>query len=169
MDYALSDEDITGLLDGKATVMRYGDLQHFDSVDALLKPHGRVFILYESKPGYGHWTVLHRLGPRDVELFDSYGLPIDDELKFIPQKYRKHSAQARAHLSQLLGHSPYRVHYNNHHLQAVKKGINTCGRWCVARCVNNDMDIDTFYEKIMERCRTEGMKPDEVVCDLVSI
>lgn len=169
MDYALSSDDITKLFKGKVKIVRYRDLKHFATVDVLLKPYNKVFILYESKNGFGHWTVLHKLNSKNLEMFDSYGLKIDEELDQIPKAYRKESNQIRAYLSKLLGDSKYTIHYNDHQFQDLKRGISTCGRWCVARCVNNDCSIDEFYRKIRGVCDASGINPDELVCDIVKI
>ena len=85
-------------------------------------------------------------------MFDSYGLKIVEELDHIPKAYRKESTQIRAYLSQieLLGNSKYTIHYNDHQFQKLQPGISTCGRWCVARCVNNKCSIDEFYRKIQD-------------------
>lgn len=169
MDYALSDQDISRLLKGKAKIIRYGELKHFTSVDELLKPYNRVFILYEAKKGVGHWTLLHKLDKSNLEMFDSYGLGIDDELDYLPAGYRQQSDQARAHLSQLLGHSNYTIHYNDHKLQDLKRGVSTCGRWCVARCINNKCTIDDFARRVKDACEEKGVTPDELVCELVRV
>ena len=169
MDYALSNDDITKLLKGKVKILRYQDLKNFKTVDELLQPYNKVFILYESKKGFGHWTVLHKLNSKNLEMFDSYGLKIDEELDHIPKAYRKESNQIRAYLSQLLGNSKYTIHYNDHQLQKLQPGISTCGRWCIARCVNNKCSIDEFYRKIQDACQRSGKTADELVCELVKI
>ena len=159
----VSGEALLALVGGKGKVVRYRDLADVGSVDELLGPHGRVFILYESQPGYGHWTVLLRRGKNSVELFDSYGLPVDDELDFLPVRFRQETGQARAHLSQLLGHSPYRIEYNNHRLQSTRPGIATCGKWCALRALNSRMGVDAFARRVRAECRRRKLSPDELV------
>lgn len=169
MDYALSNDDITRLLKGRVKIVRYRDISKYNSIDQLLSPYNRVFILYEAHDGYGHWTLLHRIRKGHIELFDSYGLKIDDELDYIPASYKRQSNQTKAHLSKLLANSSETVHYNDFPLQATKKGISTCGRWCVARAVNGKLPIDRFNELIMQQCEKEKITPDALVCQLVQV
>jgi len=169
LHYALSNSDIEQLLDGKVKILRYRDLRRYSTIDQLLQPFGKVFILYENRDGYGHWTLLHKLNSRNIELFDSYGLRIDDELDYINKAYRKQSDQLKAHLSHLLIDSPYRIHYNDTPLQQAKKGISTCGRWCVARAVNSNMSIDKFCSLIRQESKRLQLTNDDLVCALVKL
>jgi hypothetical protein len=169
MNHALSNSEISKLFNGRVSILRYKDLAYFPTIDKLLSPFNKVFILYESKPGYGHWTLLHKLNKGNVEMFDSYGMKIDGELDYIPREYREESTQAKAYLSRLLANSKYTIHYNDHPLQDTKKGISTCGRWCVLRAINKQMSIDTFANKVKEESNAKGISPDELVCELVRI
>lgn len=167
MERALSGDEIATLLGGRVKIIRYRDLKKMRNLDDLLEPHGRVVILYESKDGYGHWTLVHRRGRNVVEMFDSYGLPIDDELDFLPESYRRKSDQLKAHLSQLLGHSPYRIEYNDHPLQSARPGVATCGRWCVLRALNANLGIDRFAKQVKQEAGGDSL--DSLVCRLVNL
>ena len=169
LHYALSNSDIEGLLDGKVKIVRYRDLRKYTCIDLLLQPYDKVFILYENRDGYGHWTLLHKLNNRNIELFDSYGLHVDDELDYISKSYRKQSDQFKAHLSHLLIDSPYRIHYNDTPLQEAMKGVSTCGRWCVARAVNNSMSIEKFCSLIKQESKRLHLTYDDLVCALVKL
>lgn len=169
MDYALSNSDIMDLMGSKCKIMTYSDLAQYKSIKDLLTPHGVVFILYESKPGVGHWTVLMKLKGRNAEFFDSYGLSIDQELDYIDPRFKQQSNQTKAHLSRLLLNSGYTIHYNNKQLQALRKNISTCGRWCVCRASNRSIGIDTFAKRIKNLALAEDLTPDELVCQLVQI
>ena len=166
LKYALSSEDIEELLKGKVKILRYRDLVDFATLDDLLKPFGRVFILFESRKGYGHWTLLHRRNKKEVEFFDSYGMIPSDELDYIPRKYRAESNQLREHLTYLLLNSKGKLAYNDHLFQG--DGASTCGRWCVLRAINKAMNIDQFYRTVEKDAKSRGLTLDELVTSLVS-
>jgi hypothetical protein len=144
-------------------ILVYNELAGVASLDALLGPKGRAVILYEVRPGYGHWTCVFRLRPDAVECFDSLGIIPDNELNWVPAGYRKRSGQDKPHLTRLLEGSGYQVHYNNHRLQKNVDGVATCGRHCIVRMGNSHLDIDRYAEQL----RAMG-NPDEVVCAFVS-
>lgn len=169
MDRPLSGEDILHLLDGKIKILRYRDLDNSATLDALLAPHGKVAILIESKPGFGHWILLQKLRHNNVEMFDSYGLCVDDELDYLDPQFRKQSNQLKKHLTQLMIQPKYRIHYNEYPLQDLKAGISTCGRWCVCRALNDGMSIDKFAHEIRRMAKKRKLRPDELVCELVSV
>jgi hypothetical protein len=165
----LSGEEVSELLDGKVKIITYKDISEFNTLDDLLAPYGRCVVLYESKPGNGHWVLIHRLNKNNVEVYDSYGLGIDDELEYIDENFRKNSNQLRAHLSQLLSKCKEKVHYNNHQFQELAPDVKTCGRWAVFRALNPKMSIDKFYKSVMHECREYGMSPDELCCLYVEV
>ena len=169
MNTALSGDQIVKLLDNKVKIVPYNEIANYNSIDELLSPYGRVIILYMSQPNYGHWTLLQKLRGKKVEMFDSYGLVPDDELKFIPKAFRKESNQLRNHLSHLLADSKYEIHYNNHRLQSLQGGISTCGRWCVLRAINNDMNIDKFAKLVKKEAKENNLSLDELVTQLINI
>ena len=53
--------------------------------------------------------------------------------------------------------------YNPYNLQAMREGVNTCGKHCVSRLNYKDMHIDDYVNMIQK----SGKTPDEFVCDLV--
>ena len=86
-----------------------------------------LIILYESAPGYGHWTLLHKI-PSGLEFFDSYGFKPDQEFKFVDNKYK----QPHVLVDFLLNmSSKYTIHYNQYKLQEESPSVSTCGRWCI--------------------------------------
>lgn len=158
MQQALSNTDIQQLLDGKTRVLKYEDLSHFDTVEDLLAPYGNAVILYPAKSTVdGHWTCLFYsvspYGKRVVEFFDPYGYSPDKE-------FSQTTVKLPRFLARLLIKTPYQVEYNNHRLQRMSKNINTCGRHCVNRILNADMDIDT-YKKVFGT--KDGITGDELV------
>jgi len=62
-------------------IIRYPDLQFLPTV--VEDTSNCKFILYESEPRRGHWTIVFYNQVDDcVEFFDSYGIFVDDELEF---------------------------------------------------------------------------------------
>lgn len=167
MNYALSNDDIMHLLNNKVKILRYRDLAAFSSLAELLQPYGRVLVLFETRAGYGHWTLLHRIGKKKVEWFDSYGMFPSDELNYISSSYRKQSNQLREHLTYLLLNSTDKLSYNDHLFQG--KGSATCGRWCVLRAVNFTKGIDAFYKAVLKEAKRKRLSPDELVCEMITV
>lgn len=139
------------------TVWMYKDLARLAYLPKL-----PIALLYEIQPGYGHWVGIFET-PEGIEHFDSYGLLPDEELKFVPRRYRKAFAATAPHLVRLLAGTGRPVNYNQHRLQSRKSDIATCGRWVVARCRNSNLTTDEFARKIKKLARMLKMTPDQAV------
>ena len=139
----LSDSDVLKLVENKAKILVYSDLQKYDTLDEALGPHQAAFLLYESQPDYGHWTCIFR-NDDYVEFFDPYGIFPDNELEWIPDNFRKVSGQMYPQLSALLYKSPYDLEYNEHKFQKKGAGVNTCGRWSALRLVFRYLSLKDF-------------------------
>jgi hypothetical protein len=166
---ALTGEEVSELLDDQVKIITYKDIAYYDTINDLLKPYGRVIVLYENRPGNGHWVLIHRLNKKNIEVFDSYGLGIDDELDYIDDSFRKNSNQLKAHLSKLLAECPEKVHYNDKQFQRLGPDVRTCGRWCVFRALNNRMSVNQFYKAVMKECKADKITPDELCCSYVKL
>ena len=130
----LSDADVMRLVEGKAKVLVYDELNDYNSLDDIIGPHGACFILY-GPTNFGHWTALFKMKDgKTVEFFDPYGKMPDHWLD--KNKYPI--------LSYYLYHSGYNLTYNEHAFQAKGEGINTCGRWCALRLVFRDLSLKGF-------------------------
>ena len=164
LDYALSSTDIMHKMNNKCKIIQYGDLVHYKTIDEVFGKYKYVFILYCTKKNNGHWTVLIRLPNNNIEFFDSYGSDdVDSELSFIPMAYRKVSNQLHKTLSKLLQNSPYKIEYNNHQMQAFKKGVNTCGRHCIVRCYNADKNIDDYFKAVKHNAKKDNISMDQLI------
>jgi hypothetical protein len=167
LDYAMSSSDIMKKMNNKCKIIEYGELVNYNNIDDVFGPFKYVFILYCLKPQDGHWTVLIKLDDNNIEFFDSYGSDdVDSELSFIPMEYRIHSNQLHKTLSTLLKDSPYRIHYNDHQMQAFKNGISTCGKHCVVRCFNSDKNIDEYFRAVKYNSKKDKISMDELICQL---
>ncbi len=130
----LSGKDIYNALDGDCNILTYKDLAGVRDLDEILdKP---CVLLYETKENFGHWTLLLKIHPDTIELFDSYAYRPDEQIKFIPSYFRD-KENAWPHLSWLLANSVKykRIISNNVRLQKHANDVNTCGRWCIMRAI----------------------------------
>ncbi len=151
MDYSLSSRDIHKLFEGQCNIVLYSDLPNYPTLDDLFNGHKLVFLLYQTKPNYGHWVVLCK-HKRHVYFFDPYGMFPDDELDYTYKKFPPW-------LSGLLIDSPYSISYNKHKLQDITDpDIATCGRWCCLYAYAHD---DTSFDEFADIFR--GMDPDEAI------
>ena len=162
---SLSDEDILRLVDGKANLLLYPDLKDYTHIDDVLGVHKACVILYETRKNYGHWICVLKHNDKHIEVFDSYGTFPDDELKYIPENYRKESGQNHSLLTYLLLTSGCKIEYNHDKLQKFKKDINTCGRWVAFRLKCRKLPLKKFV-KIFKNKKVE---PDVLVGILTSI
>lgn len=158
MNKSLSNTDILNLLHGQTNVIKYADLANYNSVHDVLDPYGSAVILYPAETlDNGHWTCLlysvNKKGQRVVEFFDPYGFSPDTE-------FRKTKIKLPRFLARLLMTSEMPLEYNNHRIQKVANNIATCGRHCVNRIRNADMDIDTYKRLFGSR---DGISADELV------
>lgn len=157
MDYSISDDDITQVFKGtnKSTckIMLYKNLVRVHDLDNYLRKHKAIFVLYEYEKNYGHWTLLlltkgtkQNSNREVIEFFDSYGMLPDSMLHNLPLEIRDNYGLDFPYVLNLLYHSKLPVEFNNHKLQRMRKGINTCGRWCIMRYFYSDLNIDQFYK-----------------------
>lgn len=143
-DIALSNKEIMELVDHKAQVILYPDLYKYSTIDEILGPYEACFILFESKPNYGHWCLLFKLNHNTLEFFNPYNGYPDDSLEYIDPHFRLQSNQELPYLSILLYNSPYKLTYNEYHFQKRNKNIKTCGRWCAVRLICRNLSLKKF-------------------------
>jgi hypothetical protein len=142
---SLSDLDILNITDNKCKVMRYKDLEGYKTIDQALGPHGAAVILYQHEEDFGHWVAVFIVDETTIEVFDSYGIPIDSEIEFSPFQLRRHKGKV-PHLTHLIENSPHytTVLENKEPLQKDKKDVNTCGRWAAVRIRFRDVPLKDF-------------------------
>lgn len=154
----LSGEDLHRIVDGKARIIKYDDLQHFNSIDEVLGKYGAVIILYETSQNFGHWVCLFRIGERKLEFFDPYGLKLDEELKVAPEfNMREHHGELVAHLTALVELCEDCVVVSNTtQLQKVLRHTNTCGRWVGMRLRFRDVSLSNFITLMTKNKHYDG-------------
>jgi hypothetical protein len=166
-NHPLSDSEIRELMRGKCNIVVYPDITQYSSLEQLLGSYGVCFLLYESKPKYGHWTLILLLDNGEVEFFNSYGgksrgLP-DESLLLIDRDFRKQSNQEIHYLSLLLLKSGYKLNYNEIQMQGKKQNIKTCGRHCVVRAHLKNLDLYQYRALMEKLCEKTGLDIDGVV------
>lgn len=167
MDYSLWTEDIVNAFDNKIKIINYRELIDYNTIEDVLKPYGKTIVLYEFKPRCGHWTAIFYVYKNKkidhIELFDSYGLRPGDEIEWVPYTFKKMSKQYRSIILGLLAKSKYPIYFNQHKLQKHGDKIATCGRWCIVRVANNDMDENEFKDKIVKFAKNNNCSLDEAI------
>lgn len=128
----------------------------------FLDEYGALGILYEEEPHSGHWVVLTRRGPDHLEFLDSYGLAPDAELEYAD--YSGSQACGRQLLRMSLSQWPT-VEYLGTPVQQWKRGVNTCGRYCLARWLDREPPLGEWLRKYGFR-RDDGPANDQRVIEL---
>ena len=98
--------------------------------------------------------------------FDSYGNPVDADLKWTDMATRKQLNEDKPFLSQLLDRSDRDCIYNNVKYQEMDQEINTCGDHICSFLYNmkhNNMDLRDYYMYMKEIKRRTGHTYDEIV------
>ena len=145
-DVYLSDTDVLRITDNQCRVILYSDLEQYDDIDSVLRPYGAVIILYQLEQNVGHWIAVIKHGSKHIEIFDPYGMSIDQELQFSQYNLRRHNGKKVPHLTHLLDNSPYKISYNSTQLQEFKHHVNTCGAWAALRVRFRTDSLDRFIE-----------------------
>ena len=86
IEYSLSNVDIERYV-GRGHIIKYSDLSNFDNIDDVFNGNSFVIVLIESKPFCGHWCCMLRYD-NTIEIYDSYGGSIDNELKYISKQMK---------------------------------------------------------------------------------
>lgn len=132
MDKALSNDEVSRIAGSVLTMIPYSDIHMYNNIDDLFATD-KVLINYLSKDNFGHWVGLYKNNDT-ITFFDSYGDIPDDQIQFIPLKYRIESNQDFPFLINLMKKwkdaKPGReIHFNDEQLQRYSNKIQTCGRW----------------------------------------
>ena len=174
LETMIDDTDISRWLGGDARekIIKYSELKNYKTINDLIpEDKGYRIILTESKPNVGHWCCI--LKYKDIlEWFDSYGVKMDGEFRYIPNVVRKMLGQDGNVLTKLLTQTKrpdQKVYYNKRRLQSGDDGINTCGRWCIARILAMMVgyELDDFITKVDDKVEETGKPPDILACDWI--
>ena len=137
----LSDKDLESMMHNKAdetSVILYTDLSKYSSLKEVFGDKKYIIVLLQiAGQNVGHWIALIDHHERGYEHFDPYGIDIDEELDITKQP---------PILKTLFEQADKPVTSNTIRLQKQKDDINTCGRWCVARCLMDNMALTEFRD-----------------------
>ena len=166
MNKPLSNEQVCNAVPGSAW-LKYNELTHYNSIDEVLSLSTiRVvflLILIESESS-GHWCLLAGDEAR-ILFFDAYGYVCDSELSFLSAEKRRELHEDTPLLMRLMlkssQHKPWT--WNSWDLQKHSNTVQTCGRWCVLRARNLDLDDDAFREMV-----SSSKDPDRTCMRLTS-
>lgn len=159
--YCLSSDDIYNFFDGKIKILTYKDVDKFNTLDDLLYPWDRVVILFEKEPRKGHWTSLHRNLKGEIYFFDSYAIKPPNQLKY-SSGMNRYLKQRRDTLLRLFEN--HLIKYNPISLQKWKKGVNTCGRWVIARLSFPELNSYEFANLI----KSQTDDPDKFITEVTN-
>lgn len=165
---ALSDKNVLDLVNGKANIILYPDLYKYNTIDDILKPYNACFLLFETRPRYGHWCAIIKYG-KTIEFFDSYSGYPDDILDYIPLDFKEISNQNYPYLTKLLLDSPYNIEFNDHKYQKYNTDISTCGRHSAMRILYKNLNLKQYDKLIKKLCKQMKSDPDTLVTYLTLV
>jgi len=158
--YLLSDKDLKRIFNGQVKIIKYKKIKDYNDLSELLLPYGRTIILIETSPNRGHWTCIFCGEGKQkgkIFYFDSYGVAPDGQLKNIDDDVRLMLGEGQEDLIPLFHN--YDILYNKYPLQARIKGTATCGRWCAARMILNNLNSSQFAKLFLNKKN----KPDDII------
>lgn len=170
LEKMFSDNDFKRYL-GEGKVIKYSDLSNYANINELL-PNDKDFrvILVESQYNSGHWVALLKYGDI-IEWWNSYGTKPEYDFKFVSLVAKHLLGQGGNLLTKLLNtkRPDQKVYYNKKKVQKIVEGVNTCGRWCIARILAMlvGYELDDFITKVEEKCDETGKPPDILVIDWI--
>jgi hypothetical protein len=168
MNRMLSKYDIEKIIGHPIKITLSSMLKNVSSIAELFGGGNQALILYDYKKHgntfVGHWCAL-LLNDDGLSFYDPYGHFIDDQLKFVPDEYKKESGQVRNELTRLMYYSPFKkLHYNPHRHQNVPKS-STCGRHC-ALFLKNQLEPEKYHKRMKKASKELGKKYDETAYEV---
>ena len=172
LEYFGSNSDIMNALHcDDSKIIKYSSLKRYQSLLELL-PETFDFriILLESQRNSGHWVSIIRMG-NTIELFNSYGVLIDSEFRFIPDYIERMLGESRHYLSELVDSVPpeFQVISNKICFQSHDESVATCSRWNILRIRSASMgeDLANFQRNVMNLKKVWKAPYDIIVLSLV--
>jgi len=159
-EYALGDDDLRTLLGSNVKIITYPELGK-ESLQSLLGPGGHTILLFLTESAtHGHWlTVLGQDGGKKIEVFDSFGTPVDGDRVWLDQNKLSSLHETLPLLGNVLDAARQQgieVVHNTTKLQGDH--ADTCGRHVVVRLLNKALPIDQYVKAL----KGQG-NPDQVV------
>ena len=168
----LSDADIRAYIPN-AKIISTSELDDIKDIDELL-PNDKdvVFLLYQSKPRYGHWVLLAKYGDT-IEYNDSYGGKIDEPLKW-NSKRANDILENKPFITDLLtkAQNKYKIIYSVKDLQKESPDVANCGRFCIMRALTilkDNQSLKDYIKMMNEIKKITGMNYDTIVSGIINI
>jgi hypothetical protein len=141
----LSGFDILHHLKNKSNILRYEDLEDYDTIESALGKYKKLVLLYPVKNSEsGHWCCLFQKG-NVIYFFDSYGLIPDKEETFMTNEYKaKFDPKLYRYLTKLLFESGKEIDYNQYKFQGPD--TETCGYHVICRLIFSNMNANQYYK-----------------------
>ncbi len=159
----LDDTDIRKMLKG-IKILVYPDLAKYTNIEDAFDSKGRLVLLYPTNGQYdGHWTCLiwHKKS-NTIEFFDSYGLDVDTEKKWLTEAQLIEYHEDKPLLTNLLrkaNENGKKIIHNHYQFQSFRNNNNDCGRFVVVRLLSKDMSLKAFKQMITD----SGLSADDFV------
>jgi Ulp1 family protease len=174
MDYFVTNGDLQAIFKN-CKIIKYAELDQYSDIYHLLPNRmDFCFILTESELNSGHWTLLIR-DDNNFEYFDSYGTSPKNILDYIPTFMNKRLGNNYNEDIGMMIKSIKKTDkfiYNKTKFQKEQEGINTCGRWVIARLslfLSDDLDLNEFTKLIKTKSKQLKMTNDEFITFLVNV
>jgi hypothetical protein len=166
-----SNHDICNALNcGQDKIIKYSELKNYNSLQELLpSPFDYKIILLESNRNTGHWVAILRMN-NIIECFNSYGVSIDSEWKYIPDSIERMLGQSTRYLSNLIKKSEgLTVVSNKYKFQSSTNDISTCGRWVILRIETARIgySLQDFVRMIEKQTEKDDIPSDILVLNYV--
>ena len=166
--YFGSNFDICNTLScGEDKILKYSELNQYKSFQELLPntDFDYKIILLESAKNSGHWVSILRFGDT-IELFNSYGVPIDNEFKYIPQVIEEMLHETRRYLTELIKSDTnnFNVISNKIKFQSKSEKVATCSRWNCLRIECGKMGYNLAeFQRIMQSVQSKTHVPYDIL------
>ena len=122
-------DDVQALTRHKANIIMYDDLTIDDNILNVIGSSNRAILLFPTESGSpnGHYLCLiYYKDIRTLLHFDSYGLDVQQELKYSTSKHVQRNTLG--YLYNKLRANNVKVIFNTYKYQQMINGMNTCGR-----------------------------------------
>jgi hypothetical protein len=157
MDYELSDTDLKQLVPNMNIVV-YNNISQYSNIDEVLNGKPTIILFEMVENNSGHYCCIFK-EKGTVYFFDSYSCDLEQQKKYMAKKMLKKAN----YLSILLKRCPYKLDVNRTKYQEMKNGTSTCGRHCVVRIWNKNLNDSQYKDYIFGLCKEHNCNPDELV------
>ena len=164
IEYPLSDDDIRRVLGNDIKIMTYPELEDMPSIDDCFDRKGRCILLFltESETS-GHWCCMMKKNG-SIYFWDPYGDEPEEQKDGVPKSRLEQLDMEEPYLTRLLRACGKPVYYNSHQYQKDRRGVNTCGRWCIARLLYAPKS-EEYFRNVVSKSK---LPPDEFVAGLTA-